>query len=515
MPRDQEIELKLDVNRESLPRIKAHPLFGDGEVLTRSIPSVYFDTDDFELRDAGLSLRVRRTGGAYVQTIKSNTFGNPMLRGEWEQKINGPNPDLKAIRDKPLKRVLKKTDATIKPIFETSVRRSMRQLNNAGSTIELALDIGEISAGDRSETLCELELELKNGSPKALFELARNLSETVPMLVSVRSKAERGYTILERQSPKSEKALAVPVLPSCSAGQAFQMIARVCIRQVLANRPGVLAGDAEAVHQMRIGLRRLRTAISLFDELLADDQRESIKQELKWVTGELGPARELDVLQSEVLDPLSTVIPRDAGRVEAKEEFELRRQRAHEAAAKAVDSRRFAATILSVAEWVEAGPWTSSRDPLMSARKKTPAKEHAAVELARRRKKIRKQAREISELSPRQRHKLRIRAKKLRYASEFFKDVFPGKKNARRRKSMISALKELQTALGGLNDINSREHLMSDVPKRHPVSPRTSERRLSFAAGVMYGSQEAQVSDLMVLAKKAQATFQETKAFWN
>ena len=90
---------------------------------------------------------------------------------------------------------------------------------------------------------------------------------------------------------------------------------------------------------------------------------------------------------------------------------------------------------------------------MMRARRETPISEYAAVELARRRKKIRKQGEKLSELNPRQRHKLRVRAKKLRYASEFFKDVFPSKKNARRRKSMIGALKDLQTTLGGLNDI--------------------------------------------------------------
>jgi triphosphatase len=368
--------------------------------------------------------------------------------------------------------------------------------------------------GDRNAPLCELELELKEGRPRELFELARKLNETVPLLVSVKSKAERGYALLEGESPKFEKALPVHILPSSPAGQAFQLIARVCIRQMLANRAGTLAGDSEALHQMRIGLRRLRTAISLFDEIVADDERKAIKQDLKWITEELGPPRDLDVLQTEVLDPLLKVIPRETVRAEVQKEFKSRRQRAHEAAAQSIESDRFVASVLTMVEWIEAGPWTLSSDPLIRLKRELPIDKYAADELARRRKKIRKQGKHLTALSTKKRHKLRIRAKKLRYASEFFEDVFPGKKNKRHRKLAVEALKELQSALGELNDVVARERMMSEVAKQKPVSGVRDTRSLSFAAGIVYGSQEARVGELLAQAQKAHSKFDEIKAFW-
>src|SRR5262249_55135661 len=138
----------------------------------------------------------------------------------------------------------------------------------------------------------------------------------------------------------------------------------------------------------------------------------------------------------------------------------------------------------------------------------------AADELARRRKKIRKQGKHLSTLSTKKRHKLRIRAKKLRYASEFFEDVFPGKKNKRHRKSAVEALKNLQSALGELNDVAARERLMSEVAKQKPVSGVRHPRNLSFAAGIVYGTQETRVCELLAEAKKAHAKFEEIKAFW-
>jgi triphosphatase len=513
MAPDQETELKLDVERDTLARLETSELFTHNEAHSKSIPSVYFDTAALDLHKAGLSLRVRQTEGTFVQTVKANTFGNPMVRGEWEQQIIGPNPDLAAAHDTPLRRALKGTDAAIKPIFETCVERSVHRLKMAGSTIEVALDKGEIRTADRESPLCELELELKEGRPRELFELARKLNETVPLLVSVKSKAERGYALLEGESPKFEKALPVHISPTCSAGQAFQLIARVCIRQILANRTGMLEGDAEALHQMRIGLRRLRTAISLFDEIVADDRREAIKQDLKWITEELGPPRDLDVLQAEVLDPLLKIIPREVHRAEVQKEFKSRRQRAHQAAAHSIESDRFVASILAMVEWSEAGPWTSLSDPLVRLKRELPIEKYAADELTRRRKKIRKQGKHLSALSTKKRHKLRIRAKKLRYASEFFEDVFPGKKNERHRKLAVEALKELQNALGELNDVAARERMMLDIAEQKPVSEMRHTRSLSFVTGIVYGSQEARIDELLDAAQKAYAKFDEIKAF--
>jgi triphosphatase len=269
--------------------------------------------------------------------------------------------------------------------------------------------------------------------------------------------------LLDGSEHTFEKSIDLEIPQTTPVEQAFKVIARSCLRQLLANRPAMLAGKPEALHQMRIGLRRLRTAISIFKEVVADSQQEHIKTELKWITRELAPARELDVLNSEVTGSLGEVVPDSRDLVEARGVLEVQRQQAYYRASRAVRSKRFAHAVLAAAEWIEIGAWTSTDDPMLRLRRQRSIEPHAAAELARRRKKIKKRGQHLRELDDEQRHRLRIRAKKLRYGIEFFTSVFPSKKNKERREAALSALKDLQSGLGGLNDVATREKLMSEM----------------------------------------------------
>jgi CHAD domain-containing protein len=274
----------------------------------------------------------------------------------------------------------------------------------------------------------------------------------------------------------------------------------------------MLAGKPEALHQMRIGLRRLRTAISIFKDVVADSQQEHIKTELKWITRELAPARELDVLNSEVIGSLGEVVPDSRDIAEARGKLEVQRQQAYDRASRAVRSQRFAHAMLAAAEWIEIGAWTSTDDPMLRLRRERSIEAHAAAELARRRKKIKKRSQHLRELNDEQRHRLRIRAKKLRYGIEFFTAVFPSKKNKERREAALSALKDLQSGLGGLNDIATREKLMSKLG--HMSGKEARATNVPFVAGVIYGSQQARTDDLLRAAEKAHDEFSSVKAFW-
>jgi inorganic triphosphatase YgiF len=159
--------------------------------------------------------------------------------------------------------------------------------------------------------------------------------------------------------------------------------------------------------------------IRLFKHVVAGSDRDRIKTELEWITTELRPARDIDVLNAEVLPAISEVLHRQRDLEEAAHrEFHERREQAYETARRAVRSPRFANAILEATEWIEAGQWTSSDDPLLTLRRERLIEPHGAAELARRRKKIRKKGRHLRELGAKQRHKIRIRAKKLRYAIE-------------------------------------------------------------------------------------------------
>jgi inorganic triphosphatase YgiF len=512
----REFELKLEFEPEKAESLKRHPAVArlGSDAHTETLTSVYFDTDDQRLFGAGVFLRVRRVGDRHIQTIKTVTPGHLFSRGEWEQEIEGPSPDLGQAKDTALGSLSDRDlGKKLKPVFETRVERRISRLQKNGSDIEVALDQGIIDTGDRKTPVSELELEIKNGDPGELFRLARELSESVPLQLAVKSKSERGYALLEGSDGNLiEKAVDLEISPTMTLDHAFKVIGRSCLRQLLANRPAMLARKPEALHQMRIGLRRLRTAISIFKDVVADSKRDHIKGELEWITGELGPARDLDVLSDEVVRSLGDVVL-DRDLSDTRKEIEDRRQESYSHATRSIKSTRFAQAVLETAEWIEVGTWTSTADPLMRLRRERPIALHAAAELARRRKKIRKQGKHLRDLSEERRHKLRIRAKKLRYATEFFASVFTGEKNERRREAALSSLKTLQSALGDLNDIVAREKLMSEMAD---ATAKGSERpsRVPFVAGVIYGSQEARTEDLLKTAERAHAEFSDVKSFW-
>jgi CHAD domain-containing protein len=290
------------------------------------------------------------------------------------------------------------------------------------------------------------------------------------------------------------------VTDSMTSQEAFRVIGRECLRDLLANEPDMLAGDSEGLHQMRVALRRLRAAVSAFAKVVADDDTRKIKDELAWITGELGPARDLDTFALEVLTPLRKRKPREPGLAQVYRDFAQRRAQAHADAARAVKSARCRSLLVQLAEWIDAGRWTRSDDERQRRRCARPIATHATGELTRRLKKIRKQGKKLAELTPAKRHKLRIRAKELRYAMEFFAAVFPGKKQTARRKAAVSSLKCLQDALGALNDIVAYERLVAQVAP--------SRRR------VILGTQIARIGELERSAERAYSRLIKTKQFW-
>ena len=329
----------------------------------------------------------------------------------------------------------------------------------------MALDRGAIASDKRQSPACELELELKQGDPAELFRLARAIAVDVPLRLGVKSKAERGFELASGDTPEFEKAEKLKLDAGMTAAKAFRAIAQNCLRQIVANAPAMCASHVEALHHMRIGLRRFQAAIGAFAEMTADARQEKIEGVLKWITRKLGPARELDVFAADVLEQLSEDRASDETLAEAQRAFGERREQAYAEAVDAIGSHRFQAALLDAAEWIEVGSWTTQRK--LRALRQRPLKKHAAKEIARQRRRVRKRGKQLRKLSAGKRHKLRIAAKTLRYAIEFFASLFPGGKNTKRRQAALSALKDLQIALGALNDIVARENFMSEGQALH------------------------------------------------
>jgi len=383
MATPKEIEIKLELSPATLPRLKKIPLLRTRATRRSAEVSVYFDTDKHKLRKKGLMLRVRRIGNRYIQTIKAAGKSGLFERDEWESGIAGAQPDLDLARGTALEALVgRKLRRRLKPMFETRVARTVYPLSSSTGEIEFTVDRGTIAAGDRSAPLCEIELELKRGSQTDLFNVARELMQAVPARLEFRSKSQRGYELLDDKGDAPMTAERVDLVAGISTGDGFKAIGRACLRQIVGNAPALLKGDPEGVHQMRVGLRRLRAALSLFADLLPDPQTAAIKTGLQWLQGELGPAREFEVLMKRVVAPVKKRRARWDGVPSLSHELAEKREAALSRAQDAVKSARFHALTLDIAAWLETGDWTEPRDDRTRDLGQVPIEVSAARQLA-------------------------------------------------------------------------------------------------------------------------------------
>jgi triphosphatase len=473
----REIELKLELASGASEDLLAHPLLDKARPLPKQsgqLHAVYYDTDDHALHREGISLRIRRRNGKAVQTIKAEGphKGIAMDRGEWETPVDG-ELDLSAAAGTPLEKLIADEAllAGIKPAFTVETDRQAFEAELDGAVIEVALDRARASGGGKAVTFSEIELELRQGHAGALFSLARRLSEAAPLRLSTVAKSERGYRLLDEEALRPVRAGKIALPKDATCAEAFRIIARSCLAQMVQNEALTRLTQApDALHQMRVGLRRLRAAISLFrNQLLTDPESAEIRDNLRWAGEALGTARDLDVF----MERLRSM---DAPEADPSHmhEIERRQAQAYRDLLEALECRRFMDAVLQTAAWVEAGAWMKSDDEGHRSARQRPARDFAAAELSRRFKRIRKLAKHLRDVGDEERHELRIRIKKLRYGTEFFGSLFRSDKAGKRRKRLLGILEDLQERLGTLNDLAVGGSLALYLPE---ISPRRMERQ--------------------------------------
>jgi triphosphatase len=507
-----ETEIKFEVSPADLEKLAASRSLrpNDGELVRhRHLVSTYFDTPKHALRRNGISLRVRQAGKKHIQTIKTAMNGVAIGRGEWEKRVDGNEPDLRAARGTPLQQLLsRRLRRELDAVFATHIHRTVVPLRPGNSRVELALDEGHIRAGLYSTPLAEVELELKSGSLSDLFKAARTVAELVPARLALKTKSEQGYGLIADQPTSAVSGSKIALPQKATLATAFQITGRSVLHHVAANEPAVLAGLPEGVHQMRVGVRRLRAAIWVFADLLGSPQTEAIKRDLKWLSGKLGPVRDLDVFLNTKVKRLSAAEPPIAGLSDLVGELDYRRAVAAEAAKAAIASSRYRLLIFNALEWIEDGDWLKRR-PVHNGQR---AKPFAADLFTRRIAKARKRAQGIRSLNVHDRHKLRIAMKKLRYSIYFFESLFDGKAAEKALSRYKNALASLQDSLGALNDIAVHQKMATKI------RTDANEKKLqpvAFAAGTVVGTERGEIEQLLDAAEKAAHKLRRAKEFWN
>ncbi|WP_439614009.1 CHAD domain-containing protein [Reyranella sp.] len=272
----------------------------------------------------------------------------------------------------------------------------------------------------------EIERTPNAADVAALVGIARRLAADG----FLRQMADRKFGLAGAIAARSAAA-SVP--GKMSALDAFASLSRGCLDQVATNaRLLQLSGDAEALHQCRVGLRRLRATLTAFRRILPRDDLDRWKTEAGWLAGELAAARELDALIAHVADSASGPIRGNRSLALFGEKLVLARALACDAAVEAIRAPRFTALLLDFSEWLDEAPWPHKGDAKVARRARGHASAVASEALDRLHGRLRKAGKHLGRPDPAGRHKVRIKAKKLRYAAEFFSETFG--KRARKRK---------------------------------------------------------------------------------
>jgi inorganic triphosphatase YgiF len=498
--RDNEVELKLAVRSPSARTAACREVVG---ARARALESIYFDTHDRRLRSAGYSLRIRKDRGRWLQTVKREAPG-AVTRYEHECRITAAGLDLARLGETPVGALVAGDE--LAPVFTTRVRRRSKVRQREASTIEFSLDEGHIVSGGLIEPILELELELISGPPGGLFDEARRLASHGGLMPAFTSKSARGHALTEGTAKQPPKIHA-PELDEGTPTQAvFEAIAQACLCQLTLNFDLLVAGARlEALHQARVALRRLRVALTVFKSVVADGELEGLKAELRWLTGELGDARNLDVFIFESFRAAAGTVAEPGPMAAFGRRLLAAQEKAYDRARAAAQSVRFRALLVETARWISDGEWR--RAPVTAARAAVPALPFAREALARRRRAVKRRAEALDWSDPLERHRLRIQIKKMRYASDFF--VSFAQRHKKRHGAFDHALENLQERLGALNDIwVGQKTALLALEGQEPIAG------VDYAAGIVVGQTMTGTRGLIKTVKRACRDFLAASTWW-
>lgn len=496
-----ELELKFQVPPER--RNEVMRAMKAGRVERIHLQARYHDTEDDLLGQNRLALRLRQEGRAWVQTLKGST-GHVAERAEHDVALSrvprgGPTLDVNRHADSAVGQALlallrDHPEATLQQVYATDVWRTHRVVAHQGARIELAFDEGRIVAGEAEHPLCELEFELKSGPPAALFDLALRWCERHGLWLDSVSKAQRGQLLARgRRHAEPVAAQAPAIRRDTGAAHVLAHVVNSTLQQILPNSSEVaseaaseVAGGsatAEHVHQLRVGLRRLRTALRELKSLGPSPCTPEDTSALEHAFAQLGMARDQQVALEHIVPMLEAAgAPWTVGPATAQH------------ATRAADVVR-ASGFQMVLVRLLATTFVSLREPDDRA----PPANHIARRLHKLHRRVAQAADGFAELPVAEQHQTRKRLKRLRYLAEFAAPLFKAKSVDR----YLAALKPAQDALGLLNDQATAEAAYRQWAATEP--------RAWFAAGWLAGRHEASARQ----CGRALRRVAEAKPFWH
>jgi triphosphatase len=462
------LELRFHVSADRSAAV--HRELATATARTNRVRCQYFDTPGRRLAEVRLELRLQQSDGGWVQTLKSRADAR-LPRLENNSPVGGshiaPQLDIALYSGTPtgddLAAALGKEAAALQLVCETDMRCTSRVLRSAGAAVEVTLERGQIRAADKRLPACELRFKLRTGPASGLVTLASRWIDRHALWLDVRSVAERGDYLSRGIDAGPAVQARNPVLEGdMPADAALRAIVRTCIGQVLPNAAQLAAGvgGPEHVHQTRVGLRRLRSALRVFGDW-------SVAVEAAWspalaqLFAQLGTARDRDVITDTLLPELRaagapyTELPPESGKHDAGE---------------ALRSPQCSKLLVELLAFALGGAAQSASS---AGAQETPLVAMVRPRLKRMYRQLMNDSAGFLSLDDAMRHRTRKRLKRLRYCVEFVASLYDAK--AVRR--YLARLRPTQDVLGQLNDLS-----VADVAFRKQVE---RDARAWFAIGCL------------------------------
>jgi len=514
-----EIELKLHLpdmvagKKVSFTPAKIAAAFGlapDLPKRSQHLVSTYFDTEDEWLREHGMALRIRQIGRQRIQTLKgpAGEVAGAQSYLEVETPIASDRPEIGLIADPMLQEqlVAAQIGTRLQPAFTTDFRRVTWLIDFDDSKIELAFDRGSIVAGGGEMPINELELELKSGRPAALFALAESILDRLPVTLGLETKAARGYRLRSGRSVGPVKASAIELPEEADVAQAFETIVAQQMALLRANEQAVLATeDPEGIHQFRVTLRRLRSIVRAYRDLMDELVYRHLADELKWLQSQFGPARDLDVFIGETLAPVRERFAQLPAMLALVAAAEARRQAARHQAHDILQTTRYVRLQLTIYRWLATGAW---RRPSATASLGGSAADFAARLLKKQNKKMRRLGQQ-GVIPEDELHELRVLGKQMRYLGDAFRSFYKGKQVRR----FHEHLTELQDCLGALNDAFVADRLMSELAAQLPTT-ELAAAEIAHLRGLIAGWQAGRIDAGVQRFGEQWRDFRKADAYW-
>lgn len=486
---DRKVALKFQYDPRYHERLRKAPwlkALESGRSHARALDTVYFDTPDNVLHREGVALHVERNG----------------------KRAPKPPPFDALQSDPKLRKVVsKRVFDSLQPVFATHIRRVTRRLKPSEGT-EVALDFDDISVSSKgAKTAGMRELALRSNDAHALYRMGRLVAATLPVRLIFGSLSERALDLLEGRQPTFAKARPAKISKKCTGEEALVATFASCLEHLTANEACAVAmADPEGVHQMRVALRRLGASLTVYRKLVPDGQRRRLKRRLRGVAEALGPARDWDVFIEDVLRPVAADLVADDDILLLRGAAAQRRAVEYRKVRRVLAAQPYTEMRLELAAWLNERVWRQQPVTESSARLMGRADRLARMILGKADRKLRRRGKGLELMDPPQRHKLRIRVKKARYACEFFASLFSKKKS----EPYLRALRALQDDLGWLHDIEVARDLIATLA----TGDHDRDLKITRAGGLVLGWHAHAARAREKALAEHWAAFQDAKPFW-